>query len=73
MSSAFLTGLLNLKRIISQGHYELRIDLENWNNETRYAAYNAFDIAGPQSNYKLKVAGYSGTAGIVRDIHLLYL
>ena len=56
---------MNLKRILSQGHYELRIDLEDWNNETRYATYNAFDITGPESNYKLKVAGYFGTAGIV--------
>ena len=67
----FLIGLLTLKRILSQGHYELRIDLEDWNNETRYATYNAFDITGPESNYKLKIAGYSGTAGIVLVTYIL--
>ena len=63
-----IIGLIPLRRIISNapGNYELRIDLEDWDGETRYAQYSLFDIGGPEDNYKLAVYGYTGNAGDVK-------
>ena len=67
MKYAIISGLLPLKRILSNapGNYELRIDLEDWNGETRYARYSRFDIGGPEENYTLAVYGYTGNSGDV--------
>ena len=64
-----IIGLLPLKRILSNvpGNYELRIDLEDWDGETRYAQYSLFDIGGPEDNYKLDVFGYTGNAGDISE------
>ena len=60
-----LPGLIPLKRMLANApwNYELRIDLEDWDGETRYAHYSLFDIGGPENNYALVVGGYMGTAG----------
>ena len=64
-----IIGLLPLKRILSNvpWKYELRIDLEDWDGETRYAQYSLFDIGGPEDNYKLAVYGYTGNAGDISE------
>ena len=58
-----------MKRILSNvpGNYELRIDLEDWDGETRYAQYSLFDIGGTEDNYKLAVNGYTGNAGDISE------
>ena len=38
-----------------------RIELETWEGQTASATYRQFQVSGP--DYRLKVAGYSGTAG----------
>ena len=50
-----------------QGFYELRVDLEDWNNETRYATYTRFTI-DPDNFYSLRLKGYSGNAGTQRQV-----
>ena len=64
-----IIGLLPLKRILSNvpWNYELRIDLEDWDGEKRYAQYSLFDIGGPEENYKLAVYGYTGNAGDISE------
>ena len=42
---------------------ELRIDMADFKGEKKYAYYNFFMVGNADSNYKLQVAGYSGTAG----------
>ena len=63
-----IIGFIPLRRILSNapGKYELRIDLEDWDGEKRYAKYSIFDIGGPEDNYKLAVYGYNGNAGDVK-------
>lgn len=46
------------------GDYELRIELQDWQNEIRYAKYSFFSIDF-KDNFRLRVLGYTGTAGIV--------
>ena len=57
------TGFIPLKRILSQGYYELRIDLQDWNGDRRYAKYSVFNVDDYRDNYKLLIVGYSGDAG----------
>ncbi|MEE6507409.1 hypothetical protein FKM82_021800 [Ascaphus truei] len=58
----FFMGLENLHKITSQGQYELRVDLRDL-DETAYAVYDKFSVGDAKSRYRLKVDGYSGTAG----------
>ncbi|XP_035689136.1 angiopoietin-related protein 1-like [Branchiostoma floridae] len=41
----------------------MRIDLVDWNNESRYAEYSTFRVSGESDGYRLHISGYSGTAG----------
>ncbi|KAM6170461.1 tenascin isoform 2-T2 [Rhynchocyon petersi] len=58
----FWLGLENLSKITAQGQYELRVDLRD-HGETAYAVYDRFSVGDAKTRYKLKVEGYSGTAG----------
>ncbi|KAG8141865.1 hypothetical protein E2320_006530 [Naja naja] len=55
----FWLGLDKLHQIISQGPYELRVDLRD-RDETAYALYNKFTVGDARTRYRLKVDGYSG-------------
>ncbi|XP_053329724.1 tenascin isoform X2 [Spea bombifrons] len=67
-SNEFFMGLENLHKITSQGQYELRVDLRD-NDETAFAVYDKFSVGDAKSRYKLKVDGYSGTAGDSMSYH----
>ncbi|XP_012624256.2 tenascin isoform X3 [Microcebus murinus] len=58
----FWLGLDNLSKITAQGQYELRVDLRD-HGETAFAVYDRFNVGDAKTRYKLKVEGYSGTAG----------
>jgi len=54
----------NLHLLTSSGRQELRIDMADWNGNTRYAVYNNFNVGSEQEKYKLYSIGkYSGNAG----------
>ena len=46
----------------SQGSNKLRIDIEDFSGDSRYAVYNLFTVGDEASQYKLDVGGYSGDA-----------
>lgn len=66
-------GLYPLQRISSQARYELRVDMEDWDGETAFATYNAFEIGSAVENFKLTVGIYSGNSSLyifhLLDIH----
>ncbi|XP_010156626.1 PREDICTED: tenascin [Eurypyga helias] len=64
----FWLGLENLHKITSQGQYELRVDLRD-KGETAYAVYDRFSVGDAKSRYRLRVDGYSGTAGDSMTYH----
>ncbi|XP_051492691.1 tenascin isoform X3 [Apus apus] len=64
----FWIGLENLHKITSQGQYELRVDLKD-RGETAYAVYDKFSVGDSKSRYRLRVDGYSGTAGDSMTYH----
>jgi hypothetical protein len=57
------TGNDNIHTLTSQGSYKLRIDIENFSGDSRYAVYNLFIVGDEASQYKLDVGGYSGDVG----------
>ncbi len=63
LEGEFWLGNDNLHRLTAQGDYELRIDLSDFEDESRYAVYDSFSIADVSDNYRLAVGSYSGTAG----------
>ncbi|XP_053138581.1 tenascin isoform X3 [Hemicordylus capensis] len=64
----FWLGLDSLHKITSQGQYELRVDLRD-HDETAYALYDKFSVGDAKTRYRLKVDGYSGTAGDSMTYH----
>ncbi|KAM6982060.1 angiopoietin-related protein 7 [Tautogolabrus adspersus] len=41
----------------------LRIEMEDWEGQTRYAEYGFFNVGNELNSYKLFIANYSGNAG----------
>lgn len=63
------SGLKQIHALTIQGNYELRIDLEDFENSTAFAQYAVFGVGlfsvDPEDDgYPLTVAEYTGTAGI---------
>ena len=61
---------LGLEKIycLAKGGAKLRIDLEDFENETRYAVYSSFSLSDASDYYRLSVSGYSGDAGDTRGL-----
>ena len=57
-------GNENLHLITSNKRYKLRIELADWEGNTRYAEYDNFRVGSEQEKYKLiSIGTYSGNAG----------
>ena len=71
LDEEFWWGLHHLWRLTSQLDriYELRVDLWDWDEQTRYATYQRFKIASEQDDYTLEFVDYAGDAGDGLDIH----
>lgn len=63
LSENFWLGNQQVSMITAQGWYELRIDLENPDNQAAYAGYQLFKLGGWGTEYTLNITGYYGTAG----------
>jgi hypothetical protein len=69
-------GLDNIHMMTSQRKYRLRVDMEDFEGNTRYAEYDSFDVADESDNYRLTVGLYSGKFCVpsmvfVRDVHMI--
>lgn len=51
-------GLDTIHQMTSQEPYMLRIDVEDFNGEKRYALYDSFSVAGEDDNYRLSIGNY---------------
>uniref|UniRef100_A0A8D2QSG6 Fibrinogen C domain containing 1 n=1 Tax=Zosterops lateralis melanops TaxID=1220523 RepID=A0A8D2QSG6_ZOSLA len=61
-------GLKRIHLLTVQGSYELRIDLEDFDNGTAFAHYGSFGVGlfsvdPEEDGYPITIADYSGTAG----------
>ncbi|KAK3732618.1 hypothetical protein QZH41_008262, partial [Actinostola sp. cb2023] len=56
-------GMDNIHALTSRGSYRLRVDLEDFEGNTRYAEYDSFNVADEADNYRLTIGQYSGNGG----------
>uniref|UniRef100_A0A1X7UN41 Fibrinogen C-terminal domain-containing protein n=1 Tax=Amphimedon queenslandica TaxID=400682 RepID=A0A1X7UN41_AMPQE len=62
LTGEFWLGLSKIHRLTKEGSNTLRVDLEDFDNDTRYANYSTFSVSDGSTEYILTVGGYSGTA-----------
>ena len=62
LNGEFWLGLDKINRL-TEAQSCLRVDLEDFEKNVRYANYSLFTVAGPTTNYRLTVGGYTGDAG----------
>uniref|UniRef100_A0A5F4W7J7 Fibrinogen-like protein 1 n=1 Tax=Callithrix jacchus TaxID=9483 RepID=A0A5F4W7J7_CALJA len=56
-------GNKNLHLLTTQEDYTLKIDLEDFEKNSRYAQYKNFKVGDEKNFYELNIGEYSGTAG----------
>ncbi|CAG7834897.1 unnamed protein product [Allacma fusca] len=56
-------GNVNLHLLTTSEDQILRIELEDFDGEKRYAEYSTFRVASESDGFRLEVGGYSGDAG----------
>ncbi|XP_035282583.1 fibrinogen-like protein 1 isoform X1 [Anguilla anguilla] len=62
-SGEFWLGNDNLHYLTSQGDYELRVNMADFDDNQRYAVYRSFKVASEEDSYQLAFGKYSGSAG----------
>ena len=63
LTGEFWLGLGKINRLTKEQSNTLRVDLGDFNGNTRYAQYTTFSVGDSTTKYRLTVGGYSGTAG----------
>ncbi|XP_076086854.1 fibrinogen-like protein 1 [Mytilus galloprovincialis] len=63
LNGEFWLGNKIIALLTSIGTHELRINLEDWDENKRYANFKNFKIDGASDKYRLHISGYSGDAG----------
>ena len=63
LGGSFWLGNKMLHHLTANRKYTLRVDLQDWEDESRSAHYEEFSIESEEEKFKLHLAGYSGTAG----------
>ena len=63
LTAEFWLGNDKIHRLTAAKPSTLRVELEDWNGNRKYAKYGKFNIGDEQANYRLEVGSYSGTAG----------
>ncbi|XP_051242097.1 fibrinogen-like protein 1 isoform X2 [Dicentrarchus labrax] len=59
----FWLGNEPLHHLTSQGNYDLRVDMEDFEGNQRYAEYKNFKVDDEQDQYQLHLGDYIGNAG----------
>jgi len=67
LNCEFWLGNDNLHRLTAVDNVTLRVDLEDFDGDIRYAEYTIFKVADEADKYRLLIGGYSGTAGDSMD------
>uniref|UniRef100_K1Q0F5 Ficolin-1 n=1 Tax=Magallana gigas TaxID=29159 RepID=K1Q0F5_MAGGI len=63
LSSEFWLGNDKLHQLLSQGTYEMRMNMEDFDNETRYVKYSSFNVGNESTKFTFTVSGFSGNVG----------
>lgn len=66
LSSFFLTAVIitgnekKMHHLLSKGTYELRMDIEDFDNQTHYVKYTRFNLEDESKRYIVTISGFSG-------------
>ncbi|XP_078355798.1 ficolin-1-like [Oculina patagonica] len=69
LNGEFWLGNDRLHRLTAGADIMLRVDLEDFETDIRYAKYATFKVADEEDKYRLLIGGYSGTAGDSMAFH----
>lgn len=61
-----------LHYLLTQGMYEMRMDMKDFDNQTSYVKYNSFNVGDEASKYRVTLHGYSGNVGEILQIFVFY-
>lgn len=61
--SFLIKGNEKLYHLLSQGSYELRMDMSDFTNQTRYVKYTHVGLTDEATKYTISLSGYSGNVG----------
>lgn len=74
VTSGVLSPILGnnaLHLLTSNRNYKLRIELEDFDGDKRFAEYAQFTVGSATDNYRLNISGYSGTAGMYPFMYII--
>jgi hypothetical protein len=60
LTDEFWLGLDKIHRLSANGHNVLRVDLESFENETRYVNFGTFAVGNENEGYILSIGQYTG-------------
>ncbi|CAH3134848.1 unnamed protein product [Porites lobata] len=63
LNKEFCLGNDNLHRLTFSEDVMLRVDMEDFDGNIKYAEYTTFQVADEADKYRILIGGYSGTAG----------
>ena len=69
LKNEFWLGNENIHQLTKRKNMMIRLDLEDFDGNKKYAEYRTFYIDGENDNYRLHVSSYSGTAGDSLSYH----
>ena len=69
LNGEFWLGNEDLHRLTASDDVTLRVDLEDFDGDIRYAEYATFKVAEEEDKYRLLIEGYNGTAGDSMTTH----
>ena len=71
VSGEFWLGNENIHSLTSSGENVLRIDMEAFDGETKFAAYTNFSIDGESTNYALRFADMTKSSNVCKFVHIV--
>ncbi len=69
LNGEFWLGLDKIHRLTQSENGKLRVDLKDWEGDTRFAEYDSFAIGDEASKYSLSLGSYSGTSLVLESIN----
>ncbi|XP_061170849.1 fibrinogen-like protein 1 [Saccostrea echinata] len=69
LTAEFWFGNEKLYLLLSQGSYEMRMDMSDFDNQTRYVKYNSISLGNETSKYQISLSGFSGDVGTGNPIN----
>lgn len=61
--TVIITGNEELHHLLSQGTYEMRMNMEDFDNQTRLFKYSSLNVGNESTKYTFTVSGFSGNVG----------